>query len=435
MAIQNIKNLKVADLCLWTENPRDPIDTTATDFDIIKHAIDENPKAWNLDKLVVEMGAHYDLSELPTVVYIDKKPVVYDGNRRIAVLKYLQNPQLYTEISGRLPLGYEPQELKALVEIPCNVCDQETALANIERKHSTNGSWGQLERDYFAYKHRGKDKSLFVRLNEQTGGYIANHKSMNKLFVKDEVLNAKNLREIGFLVSDTGEIETPYSVEESLRLLENIRSLIESKEISTRNNRGLLKQPLEEFFSDTPLKSTADSTALEPLSIEPLEDEPVNSTGTPKQRKTPRTKKKSPTFFFDNMPSLTNGEVNDIYRDILSLHDYYIQEKDTLSATFPALIRMSLRLLVESASGSDGINAYINNNYTDAKKNLTQDQKTTLSNNSVDSEQRLVQLLQSGAHNYTNSANFEQTTAMSIIIGAIVSKTHQKNKNDTGKDT
>ncbi len=431
-AVQDIQNIKVEDLCLWTENPRDPIDTSATDLDIIKHAIDENPKAWNLDKLVTEMGAHYDLSELPTVVYVDNKPVVYDGNRRVAVLKYLQNPQLYTEISGRLPLGYEPKELKDLSEIPCNVCDQETALTNIERKHSTNGSWGQLERDYFAYKHRGKDKSLFVRLNEQTGGYIASHKSMNKLFVKDEVLNAKNLREIGFLISDTGEIETPYSAEESLQLLENIRSLIESKKISTRNNRGLLKQPLVDNFSDTPLKSAADNNSLEPLSIESVQDEPTED--SPKQRKTPRTKKKTATFFLDNMPSLANGEVNDIYRDILSLHDYYIQEKDTLSTTFPALIRMSLRLLVESAANSDGINTYVSNNYADAKKTLTQDQKTTLSNNSVDSDQKLIQLLQSGAHNYTNSANFEQTTAMSIIIGAIVSKTHQKNKNDTSEN-
>ena len=99
--------------------------------------------------------------------------------------------------------------------------------------------------------------------------------------------------------------------------------------------------------------------------------------------------------------------------------------------TFPALIRMSLRLLVESAANSDGISTYVSNNYADAKKTLTQDQKTTLSNNSVDSDQKLIQLLQSGAHNYTNSANFEQTTAMSIIIGAIISKTHLKNKNDT----
>lgn len=427
--VQYIQNIKVKDLCLWTENPRDPIDTNVTDADIIKRAIDENPKAWNLDKLVTEMGAHYDFSELPTVVYVDNKPVVYDGNRRVAVLKYLQDSPLYSEVSGRLPLKYEPQELIDLTEIPCNVCDQETALTNIERKHSTNGSWGQLERDYFAHKHRGKDKSLFVRLNEQTGGYIAKHKSMNKLFVKDEALNANNLREIGFLVSDTGEIKTPYSDEEILQLLENIRSLIESKKISTRNNRGLLKQTLVTNFPDIPLKSATDNSPLKPLSVESTQNEHTDDISN--QRKTPRTKKKTPTFFLDNMPSLANGEVNDIYRDILSLYDYYIQKKDTLSTTFPALIRMSLRLLVESAANSDGISTYISNNYADAKKTLTQDQKTTLSNNSVDSDQKLIQLLQSGAHNYTNSANFEQTTAMSIIIGAIISKTHLKNKNDT----
>lgn len=423
-AVQDIQDIKIKDLYLWTENPRDPIDTNVTDVDIIRRAIDGNPKAWNLDKLVAEMGAHYDLSELPTVVYVDGKPIVYDGNRRVAVLKYLQDPQLYSELSGRLPLKYEPQELIDLTEIPCNVCDQETALTNIERKHSTNGSWSQLERDYFTHKHRGKDKSLFVRLNEQTGGYIANHKSMNKLFVKDEVLNAKNLREIGFLVSDTGEIETPYSNEEILQLLENIRSLIEGKKISTRNNRGLLKKPLITNFPDTLLKSAADNSSLKPLCIESTQNEHTDDSS--KQRKTPRTKKKTPTFFLDNMPSLANGEVNDIYRDILSLYDYYIQEKDTLSTTFPALIRMSLRLLVESAANSNGISTYVSNNYADAKKALTQDQKTTLSNNSVDSDQKLIKLLQSGAHNYTNSANFEQTTAMSIIIGAIISKTHRK---------
>ena len=100
-AVQDIQNIKVEDLCLWTENPRDPIDTSATGLDIIKHAIDDNPKTWNLDKLAKSMGAHYDFSEIPTVVYIDGKPVVYDGNRRIAVLKYLQNAELHTRPAKR----------------------------------------------------------------------------------------------------------------------------------------------------------------------------------------------------------------------------------------------------------------------------------------------------------------------------------------------
>lgn len=422
---QKIVNIEIEKLHLWSENPRDPVDTGADDEAIISRALSNDAKKWNLAKLLQEMGSHYDFSELPTVVKIDGQYVVYDGNRRIAVLKYVQNRDLYAALGGGMFPETEPEALRNLTTIPCNVCDSDTALTNVERKHTNSGSWGQLERDYFAYKHRGKDKSLFVRLDEQTGGYIGRHKSMNQLFVKDEVLNAKNLRDVGFRISDSGELESPYTSEQSLQLLDNIRELIEGKNISTRNNRGALKQPLLDKYPDVDIKTDADSKELEPLHIDPPEGDDGKEQ---KGRKTPRTKKKQPTFFLDNMPSLVSGEVNDIYRDILSLHDYYVQQKSALSPTFPALVRMSLRLLVESASGTDGIAKYIKDNYADAKKSLTQDQKTTLSSNSIDGEQKLIQLLQSGAHNYANSANFDQTVAMSIIIGAIISKTHQKEK-------
>lgn len=88
---------------------------------------------------------------------------------------------------------------------------------------------------------------------------------------------------------------------------------------------------------------------------------------------------------------------------------------------------MSLRLIVESATlKTKGIADYVNTNFENAKKQLTQDQKTTLANNSINGANSLIQLLQSGVHNYANSANFEQTVAMSIIIGAMLKITHSK---------
>lgn len=45
---QNIEILKIADLHLWSENPRDPIDTEATDEQIIVRALEEHPYTWNL---------------------------------------------------------------------------------------------------------------------------------------------------------------------------------------------------------------------------------------------------------------------------------------------------------------------------------------------------------------------------------------------------
>src|SRR5258708_4587070 len=102
MAKQEIHSIRVDELRLWSENPRDPIDPKSSDFDVIKRAIDQNPADWNLDKLMREMGNHYDFSEIPTVVYIQQIPVVFDGNRRVAVLKCLQDKKLYSSLSRKL---------------------------------------------------------------------------------------------------------------------------------------------------------------------------------------------------------------------------------------------------------------------------------------------------------------------------------------------
>lgn len=84
---QKIHNIRIEDLVLWTDNPRDPINPNATDQDVVNKAIfDENAK-WNLKKLAKDMGDYYDFSELPTVVYKDGKAIVYDGNRRIVIAK------------------------------------------------------------------------------------------------------------------------------------------------------------------------------------------------------------------------------------------------------------------------------------------------------------------------------------------------------------
>ena len=153
MPKQEIKEIEIKNLYLWSENPRDPINTECTDYEIIKQAIEDKNSKWNLQKMLREMGNYYDFSELPTVVKINGKCVVYDGNRRLAILKYLQNQKLYSSFGGGLFFKLEPKELRELKKIPCNICDKEIALTNIERKHINNGSWGAIERDYFFHIH------------------------------------------------------------------------------------------------------------------------------------------------------------------------------------------------------------------------------------------------------------------------------------------
>lgn len=141
------------------------------------------------------------------------------------------------------------------------------------------------------------------------------------------------------------------------------------------------------------------------------------------------------TIFGGESLELEKGEVNNIYRDIIDLYNYYDNNKNKLSPTFPVFFRMGLRLIVESASiqnekGCGDIAKYVNNNYDDAKRSLSQDNKTLLSSQSINNSQDLIKLLQSGGHDYTASARIEQTIAMSIIVKEMLKITHSKKKQE-----
>ena len=124
------------------------------------------------------------------------------------------------------------------------------------------------------------------------------------------------------------------------------------------------------------------------------------------------------------------GEVSNLYRDISDLYIFYTENKNRLSQSFTSLIRMSLRLLCEAAAKEDGgsIDKYIQDYFDKAKRGLDADIKTTLSNHNV-KKNSIVQLLHTGAHNYQVAANIEQTIAVSIILGSILTITHGQDTN------
>lgn len=342
MIKQQIKTIKIKDLCLWTENPRDPMNPNDSDFDIIKKAINDEKLKWNLPKLVTEMGKHYDLSELPTVVEMDGKFIVFDGNRRIAVLKYLQNKNLYNKLGGGLFFKSEPKELREQEEIPCNLCTKETALTNIERKHINNGSWGPLEREYFLHIHRGHKKSLFLKFEEQTGGAISNHPKMNQRFVKDELLTKKKLEEVGISFDKNGELVSNIPPKEIKNVVEKIISVVEDTKIQTRGvNRGKLKETIlqEHPEMQKTLQPFDDTKKKSVINIQDDTEE------IKKPRKTPRTGAKK--ILFERTLVLESGDVNNLYCGILSV---YNKHKDD-EAVWP-IIGMSLRLLLDVAARS-----------------------------------------------------------------------------------
>ena len=213
------------DLVLWTENPRDPLDGDYTNDDVIRRATDgRNEKQWQLSKLSKEMGDRFDLSELPTVCRIADGPKyrAYDGNRRV-ILAMLRKAGLTTEGQQQLVPPDFPDP------IPCNVCDEETALENVERKHRGNGSWKQYERDRFMFDYRGGPKTVLIRLEELIKA-VTKWPALNMRYVEDDVFNKKHLEEMG-LLPDEPDFGVP------LELLEELVEAVADKldnELNTR---------------------------------------------------------------------------------------------------------------------------------------------------------------------------------------------------------
>lgn len=414
---QTIENIKVKDLVLWTENPRDPICSSATDSDVIKRAVSDPNKKWDLKKLAREMGDYYDYSELPIVVYKKGKPIVYDGNRRVALAKIKLGFIRVDGLDCSLP--------NVASEIPCNVCSENIALKSVYRKHVTlRNSWGALERDIFANKYLNEPKSTFLMFDECTGGFISNNPDMNQGFIRKEVLTEPLLFEMGFSFED-GKLMTRHSDDEVKVLLNDLLEKIKSKTISTRGEfRGKPIAVLDQRVKD--IISSNSGNELRPF----IQERNTISTATKTKDETPTRKtritKGTKHLFFGEKLILKTGDVNNLYSDILSLYNIVGSEKKSFSPCIHGLFRMGLRLLCETASrelGFSDIKDYIDKYYPLAKRKLSQDVLTLLASQNVKKDS-LPQLLHTGAHNYISSTSQEQAMCMSIILGAMLKESH-----------
>lgn len=417
---QQIKDIRVKDLVLWTENPRDPINSTAKDQDVVDRAINDPQAKWELSKLAKEMGDYYDYSELPIVVYKDGKTIVYDGNRRV--------------ILAKIKLGYVKGDglnvmLPNIPELlPCNVCSEDIALKSIYRKHvQLRNTWQPLERDIFASKYLGEKKSTFLCFDEATGGFITNHPEMNQGFVRKEILTDSVLSKLGIEL-DGNKLQTRHSDEEVLILLDDIYQKVKNKQITTRINRG---NPLSVL--DQRSKEIVEGNKEHPLRPynPPEKKDNVNKaepSKVPLQRKTPITRKAKQIFFGEKL-ILKSGDANNLYSDILSLYNYVDSNTKAFSPKIYAVFRMSLRLLCETAAadcgytGKKAIDEYIEKFYPLAKKELNQDVKTFLREQNI-LQETLPQLFHTGAHNYQSSISSEKAMGISIILGAMLKESH-----------
>lgn len=419
---QKIENIKVKDLVLWTENPRDPISSSASDSDVIARAVNDPRNKWDLNKLAREMGPYYDMSELPIVVYKNGKPIVYDGNRRVVLAKIKLGFVIADNLTCELP--------DVPSELPCNVCSEDVALSSVYRKHvKLRNSWDALERDIFANKYLKEPKSAFLKFDEGTGGFISKNPEMNQGFVRKEVLTENLLSQMGFEF-DGDKLFTRHTDEEVRVLLDNVLEKIKAKEIWTRGEyRGkpldVLDQRVKDIINSN---KNRELRAYTPASEkkDPTEKKSKDEDHTRKTRIT----KPSKIEYFGEKLILKPGDVNNLYSDILALSNVIRGGKVVFSSCAYGLLRMSLRLLCETVSkelGYSDIKEYINKYYPAAKKTLSQDIRTFLSSNNVTGDS-LTQLMHTGAHNYISSTSADQALCISIILGAMLKISHGRSK-------
>ena len=458
---QQIKDIPLDSLVLWTENPRDPIRGRHSNDEVIRYALSkEHEKQWQLRKFAREMGDHFDMSELPTVSPLKgtSKYLVYDGNRRVILALLQRKGTLVDGDQFVLPLF-------PLDTIPCNVCDERTALEHVLRKHSKSGTWKPYERDLFMYRYMNGDETVLIRMERLTGA-ITKWPILNQRFVKDDVLNRKHLEEMGLLPD-----ERDYGVDRNLleELLQTIQEKMVLDELTTRNKRNdpvsvlpgdLISRIKENARHHTPSNpeddeinmskaqrrqsdcdqnddSVDDSDAQDGFSLDGDYAPPQGDSSSHKARTRETHPIALPIFGASDSGrlALRPGDVNNLYRTLESLWQMYEQEKIKNSVAFPAVFRMGLRLLAEQAAEEcdfegNKLAAYVTKYAKEAKGKLRQldrgkDITTFLATQSVKPE-NFIMLLQNGAHAYTSTNNGEQARAISILLGAMLTLSHGK---------
>lgn len=171
--VGKIQRIKIENLINWSENPR--------------HAIGSNEMN-TLEKLFDAVGTQYMLNlaediqqhgllgnQQIVVVYSEsiKKYVVYEGNRRVAAIKLLMNPENLSfldkatiEKAKKIAKGAE-----LISELECYVTNEEDAFFIMERVHSGEDKgrgtkeWGAREKDAFQMRRNNvKNLSYLIDL-------------------------------------------------------------------------------------------------------------------------------------------------------------------------------------------------------------------------------------------------------------------------------
>lgn len=414
------KIIKVSQIRLDLKNPRfPPVSSQREAIDVMIK--DQEKSIIKLAEDIYQNGINP--SSKPILFRERNKLIDGDGNRRLVALKILDtpslvdsNPRLKSQLNAilRNP-GSFPKEISCVI---FKNRDFARHWIHINHGGQLNGRgqvpWNPEQADRFERKtsiglealDQLQKKKLISELEK---------KQINKSTL-DRLLSYKGVKSTLSISQKDNKVDFG-KIEDLKKIVLSLRNVNVSKVYTAVKGIDFVNKALE----SKPLKE-------EPTNIDNDANCAKDSNGNSKERRSPRTKKSGLEVFGGNI-ALKKGHVNNLYRDIESLYSFYIKEKNQLSEDFIVLFRMSLRLLSETAAREENKNlvSYLTDSFDQAKKKLTKDQKTSLSNQSIN-KRNLGKLFNTGAHEYTNSRNEEQALAMSVLLGAIITISHGKQR-------
>lgn len=400
--------LKVSELFLDESNPRFP--EVRNQRDAIEAMLeDQGDKIANLAMDIYSNGLNPS-SRL--IVFKEKNRFTDgDGNRRLTALKILETPSLadsYPRIKKKIQQilatkGSVPTEVSCVVFM-----QRKQARRWIENNHDGEQEgrgvvrWNAEQKDRF----RGKPSIGLAALDELSASNEITDDDRSRInkSTLDRLLEYKNSK-AALSISRDGE-KFIFGDKDKLKLA--VLGLRDQK-VDRVYTSAKGKDYLSEVLSDR--TKEADNNEGEKNSLK----------GKTRSRRT-----KGQGFEpFGGGVSLKIGPVNNLYRDIESLFYHFARNRKSFTESFIVLFRMALRVLAETAAKevNKDLQGYLRDGFDSAKKLLDQNTKTTLSNQGIRKE-TIVQLFQTGAHDYHNSKNEEQAIALSIILGKILSNSH-----------
>ncbi len=171
------KSIPIKDLIFWSDNPRfSDKDFKGNQPDILNYLV--STEHYKVQELAQRIADEIDVPPLENlVVYFNKgKNIVYEGNRRLAAYKALENPLLikdntviqskFIKIRERIDNTITISDIK----IDCLMMSNEDfALDYVKRKHNSPNdpvyerSWGDLERATFRVNYGTPTKEDWLK--------------------------------------------------------------------------------------------------------------------------------------------------------------------------------------------------------------------------------------------------------------------------------